>query len=354
MNAVTLDNGKLTYGKVTKPKPTGGQVLVKMVASGVCHTDLHLAHGEIKGALKPHLVLGHEAVGEVEEVGENVEEFKRGDHILVPWLRQTCGKCAHCITGHETMCEFRISTGADVDGGYAEYLIANAQHAMMVPPELSASQAAPLACAGVTSYKALKDSGARPGQWVAVIGGAGGLGHLALQFANAMALKTICIDIELKDKCGFIKELGVNRACIFDGQDRELEQKVKALIAEGVHASIVLAPCASAYQQAMNITRRGGSVMCVALPKEPIALNFQDIVTKELRVQGSLVGDRQDLAEVLQFAADKKVHCCVTERNLKDAPKVLSEMAVKQVKGRVVLMSGYNWKEQGITKEACA
>lgn len=351
MKAVVLNDGVLEYKDVPRPKPSNKQVLIKLVAAGVCHTDAHIASGEIPISHKREdLILGHEAVGEIAGLGAwvDTDKFKIGDHVLVPWLAGTCGKCEHCVTGHETMCDSRVSTGVDVDGAYAEFMVASAFRTVHLPPNLDPMQAAPLACAGVTAYKALKESGVRPGQWVAIMGGGGGLGHLALQFAKAMAMNVICIDIDIQkgDKASFCEKLGVCPSNIFDGADEQLETQVEQLVQGGVHASVVLAPSPSAYKQAIAITRRGGSVMCVALPKNDVVLNFQDIVTKELQLKGSLVGDRQDLAEALQFAVDKKVICHVTERNLKDTPKAFEELAKNKVKGRVVLKMTPGWTSQ--------
>jgi propanol-preferring alcohol dehydrogenase len=349
MKAAVLEKGSLTIQEVDMPQPPGCcELQVKLEVTGVCHTDVHLARGDITPTqLKRHLIMGHEGVGIVENVGADVtEQFQAGDRVLVPWLGSTCMKCEMCISGHEALCEQRCATGKDVDGTFAEYMNVHASNVLKLPSSLSPSKAAglaPIACAGLTAYKALKDSGLRAGQWVGIIGAAGGLGHVCYQYAVAMGFKVIAID-KGDNKVKFLKQIGatnildVNTTKDLKGAVQGILDKEGALTAtHGLHACIVLAPVPEAYSQALELTQPWGAIMCVALPKEPVSFHMQDIVCKGLRIMGSYVGDRQDLREAVQFALDGKVKCVISEQPLDQAAKVLKDLQDNTFEGRAVL-----------------
>ena len=196
----------LVIEQVPIPSPGPGQVLVKIEASGVCHTDLHAARGDwpIKPALP--FIPGHEGAGFVAALGAGVEGFQEGDRVGIPWLHSACGRCSYCVGGWETLCQAQTNTGYSVNGGFAEYALAEAAYAAPIPATISLTDAAPILCAGVTTYKALKETGARPGEWV-LISGIGGLGHMAVQYARAMGLRVVAMDVT-KEKLSLAHELG--------------------------------------------------------------------------------------------------------------------------------------------------
>src|SRR6187402_1143447 len=190
------------------PEPGIHQILVKVIASGVCHTDLHAVSGDWPVKPKLPLVPGHEAIGYVAAVGPEVTNVKEGDIVGVPWLFSACGCCEFCITGWETLCEAQQNGGYSVDGGYAEYVVADARYVAQFPAGINFIEMAPIICAGVTVYKGLKETDTKPGEWVA-ISGVGGLGHLAVQYAKAMGLHVAAIDIS-NDKLQLAKNLGAD------------------------------------------------------------------------------------------------------------------------------------------------
>lgn len=205
--AVVREFGKpLRIEDVPIPTPGRNQVLMQTEASGVCHTDLHAADGD--WPVKPNLpfIPGHEAVGKVVALGADVVNIAIGDRLGVPWLFSACGECEWCITGWETLCPRAQYGGYTVNGGFAEYVVADPRYAPRIPTSLSSVAAAPILCAGVTTYKALKETEARPGQWVAIMG-IGGLGHLAIQYAKAMGLQVIAVDVD-EEKLDFAHRLG--------------------------------------------------------------------------------------------------------------------------------------------------
>ena len=178
------------------PVPRAGQVLVRIEASGLCHTDIHAAHGDWPVKPTPPFVPGHpEGVGIVEALGAGVTNRSVGDRVALPWLGHACGHCGYCISGWETLCESQQNTGYSIDGGLAEFAVADADYVVPVPAEVSPHDAAPLTCAGVTTYKAIKVAGIRPTERVAVFG-IGGLGHLAVQYAKIVGGTVIAVDIE--------------------------------------------------------------------------------------------------------------------------------------------------------------
>lgn len=323
---------KLEVKEVPKPKAELGEVLVHIEACGVCHTDLHAAHGDWPVKPKLPLIPGHEGVGVIEEVGEGVTHVKVGDRVGVPWLYSACGHCEYCLSGRETLCLDQHNAGYSVDGGYAEYCVAAADYVVKVPDNLEFVDAAPLFCAGVTTYKALKVSEAKPGDWVAIFG-IGGLGHLAVQYAKAMGLHVVAVDT-VDDKLELAKELGADLAV------NPLKEDAAAWIFEkvkGVHASICTAVSKPAFDQAYRSVRRGGACVAVGLPPEMMEVPIFDTVLNGVKIIGSIVGTRKDLQETLQFAAEGKVKAIIETRHLDEINEIFSEMEEGKINGRVVL-----------------
>ncbi|MBS1809541.1 MAG: zinc-dependent alcohol dehydrogenase [Acidobacteria bacterium] len=324
----------LTLEDVPTPTPGAGQVLVKVVASGVCHSDLHIALGDwtkLKPVAKLPLILGHEIAGTIAAVGEGVADFAIGDRVGVPWLHQTCGVCEYCQSGQETMCGKQKITGLMVDGGYAEYAIAQASHTAKIPDELSFTEAAPLLCAGVTVYRAIKVSGIRAGERL-VIFGIGGLGHLAVQIGKKLGLEVGAVDIA-EDKLQLATECGADWTV--NAATTTAYKEIKAR--NGAHVAIVTSGSKAAYETALRSLRRMGTLVIVGMTPEPIPLDIQAMLAGEFKIMASTVGTRKDLQEVLQLAAESGIRCHYTTATLPEINGILDEMKGGKLVGRVVL-----------------
>jgi len=325
----------LQIEEVPVPEVTAGQVLVKVVASGVCHTDLHAAEGD--WPVKPSLpfIPGHEGVGYVAALGAGVKGIKEGDRVGVPWLHTACGHCEHCITGWETLCDEQQMTGYTVNGGYAEYVLADPNYVGQLPANIGFSEIAPVLCAGVTVYKGLKVLDCKPGDWVA-ISGVGGLGHLAVQYARAMGFHVIAVDVD-DAKLALAKHLGAEMTINALTQDPVLEVQ-RAL--RGAHGVLVTAVSRSAFAQALGMLHKRGTMSLVGLPPGDFALPIFDVVLNAKTVRGSIVGTRKDLQEALAFAGDGLVHTTFTEDSLDHINTVLGRMKRGEIEGRVVMRIG--------------
>ncbi|GAA0749980.1 zinc-dependent alcohol dehydrogenase [Ideonella azotifigens] len=325
----------LQIEEVPVPEVTAGQVLVKVVASGVCHTDLHAAEGD--WPVKPSLpfIPGHEGVGYVAALGAGVKGIKEGDRVGVPWLHTACGHCEHCITGWETLCDEQQMTGYTVNGGYAEYVLADPNYVGHLPANIGFSEIAPVLCAGVTVYKGLKVLDCKPGDWVA-ISGVGGLGHLAVQYARAMGFHVIAVDVD-DAKLALAKHLGAEMTINALTQDPVLEVQ-RAL--RGAHGVLVTAVSRSAFAQALGMLHKRGTMSLVGLPPGDFALPIFDVVLNAKTVRGSIVGTRKDLQEALAFAGDGLVHTTFTEDSLDHINTVLGRMKRGEIEGRVVMRIG--------------
>jgi len=324
--------GQLEIQDIDVPEISSNDVLVKIHACGVCHTDLHACHGDWPVKPKMPLVPGHEGVGEIVKIGANITHLKLGDRVGIPWLYSACGQCDYCLSGDENLCLSQQNSGYSVDGSYAEYCKANANYVIKIPDNLSYIDAAPLFCAGVTTYKALKVSDAKPGNWVAIFG-IGGLGHLAVQYAVAMGLKVVAIDTG-SDKLNLAKSLGASMCFDFKTDD------VVAQVIEhtqGVHASICTAVSKSGFEQSYQVIRRGGKCVLVGLPPEEMPLPIFDTVLNGVSVVGSIVGTRKDLIECLDFAAQGKVKAITIEKSLEDINAIFDDMQNGEITGRVVM-----------------
>jgi len=321
---------EIVANKDMRPLETG-EALVQIEYCGVCHTDLHVAHGDFGKV--PGRVLGHEGIGIVKEVAPDVKSLKVGDRVSVAWFFEGCGTCEYCTTGRETLCRTVKNAGYSVDGGMAEQCIVTADYAVKVPEGLDPAQASSITCAGVTTYKAIKEAKAEPGQWI-VIYGAGGL--LAVQYAKKVFnAHVIAVDIN-NDKLELAKEVGAD----FVINGREVED-VPGLIQEktngGAHSAVVTAVSKVAFNQAVDSVRAGGRVVAVGLPSEMMDLSIVKTVLDGIQVIGSLVGTRKDLEEAFQFGAEGLVVPVVQKRPVEDAVKVFDEMEAGTIQGRMVL-----------------
>ena len=324
----------LVIEDVPTPEPGPGQVLVKIEACGVCHTDLHAAEGDWPAKPSPPFIPGHEGVGVVAALGSGVTAVKEGDRVGVPWLHTACGHCRHCISGWETLCASQQNTGYSVNGGFAEYALADPAFVGHVPESVEFAAAAPILCAGVTVYKGLKETEARPGQTVVIIG-IGGLGHLAVQYARAMGLHVIAVDIsdeklELARNSG--AELIINAA---ETDPVEAVQDVGG--AEGVLATAVSPKSIS---QGVGMLCPGGTMSIVGLPPGNFELPIFETVLHRKTVRGSIVGTRLDLQEALAFAADGDVHSHYSTDSLDHINAIFDQMRAGTIEGRIVMEMG--------------
>jgi propanol-preferring alcohol dehydrogenase len=322
----------LQIESVPVPDVTPGQVLVKVVASGVCHTDLHAAEGD--WPVKPTLpfIPGHEGVGFVAAVGAGVRGVKEGDRVGVPWLHTACGHCEHCITGWETLCGEQQMTGYSVNGGHAEYVLADPGYVGHLPANKGFAEIAPVLCAGVTVYKGLKVLDCKPGDWVAV-SGIGGLGHYAVQYAKAMGFHVIGVDID-DAKLALATRLGADM--VVNARTQDPVQEVQRAL-RGAHGVLVTAVSRSAFSQALGMLHKRGTMSLVGLPPGDFALPIFDVVLNAKTVRGSIVGTRKDLQEALAFAEEGKIRTAWTEERLDNINSVFARMKRGDIEGRVVL-----------------
>ena len=315
------------------PTPRADQILVKTEACGVCHTDLHAAHGDWPVVPKLPFIPGHEAIGIVTAIGSSVKSVKEGDRVGVPWLYSACGHCEYCLSGAETVCPEARFGGYTENGGFAEYLLANPNYVAHIPAGLSAAQAAPLICAGVTTYKGIKETGARPGQWL-VVSGAGGLGHLAIEYGIAMGLHVCAVDID-DGKLAHAKRLGAK--LVINAKTKDPVAAVKEETGGGAHGVLVTAPSLPAFKQGVGMTRRRGTCVLVGLPPGDFPVPLFDVVASCITIRGSFVGTRQDMAEALAFAAEGKVKADFELQPLSSINSIFDRLQAGKVASRVVL-----------------
>lgn len=322
----------LSIQDIAVPVPGPGQALIKVLTTGVCHTDLHAAEGDWPVKPTPPFVPGHEGVGEVVALGEGVTDLAIGDLVGNAWLWSACGDCQYCRTGWETLCEAQQNGGYSVDGSFGEFMLVDSRFAARIPAGSDPVEVAPVLCAGVTVYKGLKMTEARPGQWV-TISGIGGLGHIAVQYAVAMGLRVAAVDIA-DDKLALAKAHGAELTVNALHEDpAEVIQRETG----GCHGVLVTAVHPSAFGQAIGMARRGGTIVFNGLPPGDFPAPIFEIVLKGLTVRGSIVGTRQDLEEALDFYARGKIHPTVSVRELSEVNAVFDEMKHAKIDGRVVL-----------------
>jgi propanol-preferring alcohol dehydrogenase len=332
--AIVEQFGKpLMFREVDIPTPGPGQILVKTEACGVCHTDLHGAKGD--WPLKPNVpfIPGHEAIGRVVTLGAGVKIVKEGDRVGVPWLYSACGHCEHCLSAWETVCAEAEFGGYTKNGGFAEYLIADPNYVAHIPANLDPKQAAPLICAGITTYKGIKETKARAGEWI-VISGAGGLGHLAIQYAKIMGLQVCAVDID-DGKLALAKKLGAD--LVVNAKHADASEVVKSGTCGGAHGVLITAPSLSAFKQGVGMTRKRGTCVLVGLPPGDFPLPLFDVVANCITIRGSFVGTREDMAETLAFAAEGKVKADIELQPLSAINTIFDRLEHGKVAGRVVL-----------------
>lgn len=336
MKAAVLHQFKssLVIEDVPRPSVSANDLLIRVEACGVCHSDLHVADGDwpqFTSITKMPLILGHEIAGKIAEKGGAVREFQVGDRVGMPWIYWTCGECEFCREGNENLCSKQKITGVTVDGGFAEYVKAPASHATKIPDGLPPAEAAPLFCAGVTVYRALKHAQVSHGQRLAIFG-IGGLGHLAVQIGRELGAEIIAIDtadakLRLAESLGAVK--GLNAA------STNVAKELRA--SGGVHVALVTSAAKAAYDTAFACVRATGKLLAVGLPSENVCFPAIVMAAKEIHIQASAVGTRQDLRDVLAMAGKGRIRCHVATRPLPDVNLVLSQLREGKISGRVAL-----------------
>lgn len=323
----------LEIQEVPIPTPARGEVLVKLAVTGVCHTDLHAAEGDWPAKPTAPFIPGHEGVGHVVALGEGVNGIKEGDLVGIAWLHDACGACEPCMTGWETLCEAQHNSGYSVNGTFAEYAIGSAPFVARLPANTNAAEMAPILCAGVTTYKGIKETEARPGQWI-VVSGVGGLGHLAIQYGKAMGLHVIGLDVS-EEKLALACQIGADAA--FNAKAPDVVAQVTQHTGGGAHGVLVTAVSPAAFSQALQLVRRKGTVSLVGLPPGEFPTPIFDVVLKRITIRGSIVGTRQDLAEAVAFATEGKVRSHIHHAKLSAINDVFASLKRGTVDGRIVL-----------------
>jgi len=318
------------------PTPGPGQALVEIMASGVCHTDLHAADGD--WPVKPNLPIipGHEGAGMVVALGSGVTHLKEGDRVGIAWLHGACGHCGFCLSGWETLCLEQKNSGYSVNGSFAQYALAQAQYVGRIPNNLPFVDAAPILCAGVTTYKGLKETNTRPGEWVVISGAGGGLGHVAIQYAKAMGLHVAAVDLG-PEKAALARSLGAEIAIVAKTEAPPAEIQKQIGGAQGV---LVTAVSTIAFKQAIGMLRRGGTCVLNGLPPGEFPVSIFDLVLNGYTIRGSIVGTRLDLEEALSFAADGKVKAIIETQPLESINEIFQRLKTGKINGRVVLTIG--------------
>nr|CFW93884.1 alcohol dehydrogenase 3 [Blastobotrys adeninivorans] len=342
MRAAIIDkSGEVKITDVPKPTVGKNQVLVKINKVGVCMSDVHVAKGQFSYLQRaPGVNIGgHEGVGTIEEIGAGSEAhgLKKGERVAVKWISWACQECELCTSGYENICRKRIISGKDMDGCFSEYAVAHADYLVRIPDNISDADAAPVLCAGVTVYRGLKVASLKPGQWVAIIGAGGGLGHLAIQYAKAMGLKVAAIDggAEKRQLC---LDLGASVYVDFMNT-QDLVKDVLDITAGGAHCALVVASSARAYTQATQYIRFAGCMVCIGLSTTPVQLPIgpEYFVGKGIRILGTSTGSLKDTQESLQFVANGSVKPHIVEDELTSLQRVLDRLEKGEQLGRVVL-----------------
>lgn len=331
--AVVHEFGKaLTIEELDIPDIRPDQILVKMTACGVCHTDLHAAAGDWPKKPSLPFIPGHEGVGIVAKVGSNVTWVKEGDEVGVPWLYSACGHCEHCLGGWETLCAKQEETGYSVNGCFAEYVVADPNYVARLPKGIDPIKVAPVLCAGLTVYKGLKMTDTKAGNWVA-ISGAGGLGQMAVQYGVAMGLNVIAVDID-DSKLETARKLGA--ALTVNARETDPAAFIQKEVG-GVHGGLITAVSTKAFSQAMGYVRAGGTLVLNGLPPGEFPISIFDMVMKGTTIRGSIVGTRLDMIEALSFFADGKVTSVTQTDKLENINDIFAKLEEGKVEGRIVI-----------------
>lgn len=331
--AVVREFGKpLTLEELDIPEIRPDQILVKMIACGVCHTDLHAAAGDWPKKPSLPFIPGHEGVGTIVKAGSAVSHVREGDVVGVPWLYSACGHCEHCLGGWETLCGKQEDTGYSVNGCFAEYVVADPNYVALLPKGVDPVQVAPVLCAGLTVYKGLKMTDTKAGNWVA-ISGVGGLGQMAVQYGVAMGLNVVAVDID-DEKLAIARKLGA--ALTVNARETDPSAFMQKEVG-GVHGGLITAVSTKAFSQAMGYVRAGGTLVLNGLPPGDFPISIFDMVMNGTTIRGSIVGTRLDMIEALSFFADGKVKSVTQTDRLENINSIFERLEEGKVDGRIVI-----------------
>ncbi|GAM88546.1 hypothetical protein ANO11243_065790 [Dothideomycetidae sp. 11243] len=331
--------GPVEYKQIPVKKPGPDEVLVNVKYSGVCHTDLHAVNGDWPLPTKLPLVGGHEGAGVVVARGELVHDVEVGDHVGIKWINGSCLACSFCQQSDEPLCSEALLSGYTVDGTFQQYAVAKAAHVARLHKDIQLDAVAPILCAGITVYKGLKESGAKPGQTVAIVGAGGGLGSIAQQYAKAMGLRCIAIDGGEEKRKMCLEQLGSDAYVDF-ATSKDVVKDVKAATEDGLgpHAVLLLAVSEKPFQQAAEYVRPRGTVVCIGLPANAFlrAPVFETVI-RMVTIKGSYVGNRKDTAEALEFFRRGLIKAPYKVVGLSELQKVYDLMHQNKIAGRYVV-----------------
>ncbi|EGV66487.1 Alcohol dehydrogenase [Yamadazyma tenuis] len=330
------NGGPLKYADIQVPKPKANELLINVKYSGVCHTDLHAWKGDWPLATKLPLVGGHEGAGVVVGMGENVVGWEIGDYAGIKWLNGSCLSCEFCNTSNESNCADADLSGYTHDGSFQQYATADAVQAARIPKGVDLAQVAPILCAGITVYKALKTANLAAGQWVAISGAGGGLGSLAIQYAKAMGYRVLGIDGG-EEKGEFVKSLGAEYYVDFT-KSKDVAKEIIKVTNGGPHGVINVSVSEAAISQSCQYVRSLGTVVLVGLPAgaKVTAPVFESVV-KSISIRGSYVGNRADTAEAIDFFTRGLIKCPIKIAGLSELPKIYELMEQGKIIGRYVV-----------------
>lgn len=334
------NGGPLEYKDIPVPTPKDNEILINIKYSGVCHTDLHAWKGDWPLDTKLPLVGGHEGAGVVVGMGKNVKGWKIGDNAGIKWLNGSCLQCEFCQQAKESNCPDADLSGYTHDGSFQEYATADAVQAARIPQGADLAHIAPVLCAGITVYKALKTAELSPGQWVCISGAAGGLGSLAIQYAVAMGYRVVGIDGG-EAKGEFAKSFGAEAFVDFT-KSKDIVADVKAVTGGGPHGVINVSVSEKAISQSVDYVRPTGTVVLVGMPagaqvKAPVF----DAVVKSVSIRGSYVGNRADTAEAIDFFNRGLIKCTIKVVGLSELPSIYELMEQGKIIGRYVVDTRY-------------
>lgn len=318
-------HGKWQVKEVPTPTPDYNQVLIKIKASGLCYTDVHITEGELPMPIQFPRTIGHEPVGEIVEIGKGVSSRQVGDRVGVPWLQTTCGRCEWCLRGKNMFCEKQIGTGINTPGSHAEYMVAHADSTMLLPQGISYEQAAPIFCAGYTVYSGLRHADPKPHEKIAIVG-IGGLGHLGIQYSKACGFETIAVT-HSKDK----EEL-----CYKMGADHVVKNAEELQKSGGADVILATSNSNQAASEAISGLRPDGRVMIIGFDTKPIQVP-PHILMNRARIMGSQQNSREYLYEALDYVAKGKVKVILETFPLDEISKAYDKVANGQVRFRAVI-----------------
>ncbi|CCQ36238.2 oxidoreductase (homolog to zinc-containing alcohol dehydrogenase) [Natronomonas moolapensis 8.8.11] len=332
MRAAVVDEAGAEFEVVERavPEPASGEVRVAVEACGICHSDVFVTEGGYPGVSYPRIP-GHEVVGYVDSVGGSVENWSAGDYVGAGWHGGHCFTCEPCRRGEFLNCERAEITGLTFDGGYAEFTTVPAEALAAVPEDLAAADAAPLLCAGVTTYNALRNADLQPGDLVAVQG-VGGLGHLGIQYARAAGYETVAVS-RSPDKEPLASELGADH--FVNAADEDPAERLQAL--GGADGVLATAPSSDAIASVVEGVGIGGSVIVVGVPGEDVPVNAQHLIGTAGSVEGWGSGDARDSQDTLEFSSLRGITPKIETYPLEEVETAYGRMMENEARFRAVL-----------------